>query len=277
MESVLTEFRVKHLAIEATPAFGVVEDLCTDPGFNGVILWDAVAQNLSPTRSRGVERGNRYADFFHEEYRSMASLDKDINSLIAAHLQKNLVTLSVPLKFPKCFRSRPQQMSTRFDRYRPTQYLAITTLAEREELGKQFVESERLSLRDFDPRAFDEDIGSHLGRLSEQARAKGGDLILVRMPTTGECWAISDSAVPKERFWDRIHDLSGVTTIHFRDYPELRGFGCPDGSHLDATDAPEFTRRLALILRKKLEEGGVLGAGVRPANSRSPKALPASR
>jgi hypothetical protein len=57
---------------------------------------------------------------------------------------------------------------------------------------------------------------------------------------------------PKAEYWDRIETLSGIPTIHFADYPELASFDCPDNSHIDATDALEFTRRLIPIVKSKL-------------------------
>ncbi|MDB4956488.1 MAG: hypothetical protein JWO36_4057, partial [Myxococcales bacterium] len=42
------------------------------------------------------------------------------------------------------------------------------------------------------------------------------------------------------------------TGIHFADYPSLQAFSQPDESHIELAMAPEFTRRLELILESVL-------------------------
>ena len=57
--------------------------------------------------------------------------------------------------------------------------------------------------------------------------------------------------MPKSQYWDRIADLTGALTIHFQDYRSLSHFECPDLTHLDATDAQDFTKSLVGILKER--------------------------
>ena len=78
-------------------------------------------------------------------------------------------------------------------------------------------------------------------------RAKGGDVILIRMPLHerhGEA-----RACPKHLYWDTITPTTGAVAIHPLGYVELSGFKTADGSHLDADDVPAFTDALATVLQ----------------------------
>ena len=101
---------------------------------------------------------------------------------------------------------------------------------------------------------FEKVVQETLPKFHELMREKNSELILVRMPTSGEHWAHSQAVFPKELFWDKISEWSHIPTIHFYDFEELSVFECPDTSHLDASDAPEFTRRLIAVIKDTIME-----------------------
>jgi hypothetical protein len=78
--------------------------------------------------------------------------------------------------------------------------------------------------------------------------SRGGKVVYLRMPTCDERWATDEAKMPKAQFWDRLARLSRATMIHFKDYPSLSRFECPDTSHIDSKDGPAFTRALIDIL-----------------------------
>jgi hypothetical protein len=78
--------------------------------------------------------------------------------------------------------------------------------------------------------------------------SRGGKVVYVRMPTCDERWATDEAKMPKAQFWDRLARLSRATMIHFKDYPSLSRFECPDTSHIDSKDGPAFTRALIDIM-----------------------------
>ncbi len=91
-----------------------------------------------------------------------------------------------------------------------------------------------------------------LPELTGKIRKRGGNVFLIRLPTTGMQWKTDEADAPKAQYWDSLATLSGMESIHFRDYPELNTFDCPDESHLDGTDVIEFTKRFGRILRQML-------------------------
>ena len=83
-------------------------------------------------------------------------------------------------------------------------------------------------------------------------RARGGKVVFVRFPNTGELKKLEDMATPRQGPWDRIIKESGAPGIYYSDYPELAGFDCPEWSHLSAADSVEFTKRLVPHLKAAL-------------------------
>ena len=82
----------------------------------------------------------------------------------------------------------------------------------------------------------------------EKFRSKGGNVILVRCPSTEEIRDHENANLPRTKFWDDLVVQAKVPAYHFEDYEQLRHFGCPEMSHLSAEDARMFTVELARIL-----------------------------
>ena len=86
----------------------------------------------------------------------------------------------------------------------------------------------------------------------QRIRARGGKVVFVRLPVSGELKKLEDRATPRAGPWDRLIKESGAPGIYFEDYPELAGFECPEWSHLSAPDSVEFTHRLVPQLLKAI-------------------------
>lgn len=86
----------------------------------------------------------------------------------------------------------------------------------------------------------------------EKLRARGGKIVFVRFPNSGELRALEDRLNPRSRDWERLKDTK-TPGIYFEDYPELSSFTCPEWSHLSAGDSVEFSKRLVPHLRAALQ------------------------
>jgi hypothetical protein len=87
----------------------------------------------------------------------------------------------------------------------------------------------------------------------EKLRARGGKIVFVRFPNSGELRALEDRLNPRARDWERLLKDTNVPGIYFEDYPELASFTCPEWSHLSAGDSVEFSKRLVPHLRAALQ------------------------
>jgi hypothetical protein len=85
----------------------------------------------------------------------------------------------------------------------------------------------------------------------DKIKSRGGQVIFVRTPSSGELLAMEKMAFPRERFWDKLLAGTGCTGIHFEDYPSISKFECPEFSHLSVPQAVTFTKALINILKEK--------------------------
>ena len=85
-------------------------------------------------------------------------------------------------------------------------------------------------------------------RFVDKIQARGGRVVFVRMPTSGNVRKDEESQYPREKYWDYFAKRTRALTIHFKDYPVLSGYTLPDGSHLDYRDAATFTESLSEII-----------------------------
>ena len=80
-------------------------------------------------------------------------------------------------------------------------------------------------------------------------KKKGGNLILLRCPSTGGSRMGESLFMPRTDFWDQVVIQANVKSYHFEDYEKLNTFVCPEWSHLSASDAAIFTTELAKIMQ----------------------------
>src|SRR6266487_1706331 len=84
----------------------------------------------------------------------------------------------------------------------------------------------------------------------DRIKARGGQVLFVRTPSSGWYWEGEQKAFPREKYWDQILSFTKCPGIHFKDYPAIDHFICPEWSHLRPADAVVFTENLVQILEK---------------------------
>jgi hypothetical protein len=87
----------------------------------------------------------------------------------------------------------------------------------------------------------------------QKLRGRGGKIVFVRFPVSGELKALEDRISPRAALWEPLLQRTGVPGIYFEDFPELATFHCPEWSHLSAGDSVEFTKRLVPHLHQALQ------------------------
>jgi hypothetical protein len=88
---------------------------------------------------------------------------------------------------------------------------------------------------------------------SKKLRARGGKIVFVRLPVSGELKVLEDRTTPRSQIWDRVIKDTAAPGIYYEDFPELASFDCPEWSHLSAGDSVEFSKRLVPHLRAALQ------------------------
>ncbi|MGK0254700.1 MAG: hypothetical protein ACI9OE_002208 [Mariniflexile sp.] len=80
-------------------------------------------------------------------------------------------------------------------------------------------------------------------------KARGGQVVLVRCPSSGGLRAGENMGVPRSKFWDDLIKQSNLKAYHFEDYDQLKDLKCPEESHLSAKDAQYFTTEIVKIMK----------------------------
>ncbi|RLD28413.1 MAG: hypothetical protein DRI75_06745 [Bacteroidetes bacterium] len=80
--------------------------------------------------------------------------------------------------------------------------------------------------------------------------ARGGNLIMVRFPSSGGIRFGENKFLSREEFWDDLLTQIDLKSYHFEDYEQLKHLTCPEESHLRKEDAEYFTTELAKIMIK---------------------------
>jgi hypothetical protein len=83
-------------------------------------------------------------------------------------------------------------------------------------------------------------------------RARGGDVVIIRPPSTGAYYAREQANYPRATTWERLLRESGTFGIHFEDYPEMQGLELPETSHMTREDAARFTRAYVSVLMREM-------------------------
>lgn len=249
-------WRVVHLGIDGTLPFAVFEDLAFDPAFRGILLGEFSNAGLLPPWQNMAEPWVRY---YRNRYQSFANIDYRINQSVQVFLQTRWVVFSPAMNLTSILKVGPYRsyQHMRADRFRPAHYRSRMEphvlerhRAQRLKRAQELLENAH---REATPELMREVVDGPLHAMARSLESRGGKIILVRMPTTGAIWELNESYFPRRDYWDFIQPTTGIPTIHFRDDPVMRMFDCPDLSHLDAEDAPHFTRRLARHIRPYLE------------------------
>jgi hypothetical protein len=92
--------------------------------------------------------------------------------------------------------------------------------------------------------------------LRHDLAGRGGQVVFVRLPSSGTRLALENATFPRKEYWNRISATLGPAALHFEDFVPEGTLVLPDETHLRQTDMPCFTRMLVheLRLRRLISE-----------------------
>lgn len=240
----LPDHRYVMLAYQGSVPIGSLRDLALDPDFRGIALVD-IAEN-------GFARSNWSAQdellaAYNRGWRSVGQLSERwlttrVQSQVALLASDGLRTLGALLRdgaWPK-----PPYTTTFPDRTKFADY-DLVDVDRKRMMRLQRIEGWTREAEDPAPWLADA-LAQEL--YIALIHARGGKVVYVRMPTCDERWEHDDVKTPKALFWDRLAQATQAVTVHFKDYPALSEFECPDTSHIASKDGPRFTAALLDIL-----------------------------
>jgi hypothetical protein len=250
-----------QLAMEGNSPLPVLDDLAADEKFKGKLIIDVTEGLFFSSNPGNLNDPKKNIGFYKKETPSekfsfrlnhalesrFVFLDRDYYSINAFFdrlpIPKRPGVFVMPL-FPKEFGRNT------FDRQRimMKEFLIDTNLQNQVTGNWKFFAS-----LNREPPASGAKLDSFLTVIKNNCnkiKARGGQVLFVRTPSSGPYWMNEQKAFPREKYWDRLLAETNCPGIHFIDYRPLDHFVCPEWSHLAPTDAIIFTENFVGILEK---------------------------
>lgn len=238
----------------------VLYDLADDPGFKGKVVID-VTEGLFFSMGAGAsENPKKYVQYYHDITpaqrasfalnwpleSSFVFLDKDNYSLNA--LLDKLEVKSRPgvFMFPIFPRDFERVTSDRQCYMRPA-FVADTMQQKKMQDNWVILGQGRKPPVSGAPL---DSILNTVKTATDKIKARGGEVVFVRTPSSGPFWEREQKGFPRDAYWERILSTTGCKGIHFMDDPATDHYICPEWSHLTPDDAIDYTKHLIRNLQK---------------------------
>ncbi len=253
------ETPVQLACVGSTP-LPVLYDLADDPDFRGKLLIDVTEGLFFSERAGSAENPLKYIAYYHDLTPAQRAsiilnnplestfvfLDKDVYSLNAMldklRIDSRPGVFMFPI-FPRDFERVSEERQC---------YMAPGFVQDSNQHKTMQKNWEILGGGPTKPPISGVALDSilHLVKTStDKIRARGGDVVFVRTPSSGLFWKREQMGYPREQYWERILQTTGCKGIHFADDPATDHYICPEFSHLTPEDAIDYTRHLIRHLR----------------------------
>ena len=259
----ITNINAVQLAVEGSSPRPALEDLANDPNFKGRLIID-VTEGLFFTKGGPLDKTlNENIKHFHERTPAQLVsfiLNKPLESQLVFlnkdyfSLNAKLDELEIPSR-PGVFMMPlfPIEFSyNTFERqmYMSPEFIINTGLQNKVKANWAFFASLGKGAPPM-PEAELDAIFKSVKDATDKIKARGGEVIFVRTPSSGGYLQGENMGFPREKYWNKLLAYTNCPGIHFLDYPEIDHFVCPEFSHLSQPDAEIFTKHFIAILEKE--------------------------
>lgn len=243
---------VHMLGLNGKYPLSTLENLAKDEHFTGTVVVSLNAQALEPFY---WDMQQEEVDHYEENFSLYLALDAWLKSVY----QSRYVFADSGLSWPNIVKYYDKNKRLKDPGY-TTRALDLSIrgdfqLIDAEQLGKHFYKEKLKDYTDNPPSPLESWLPQidKLNELSSRIIDRGGNVILIRLPTSKEHWDLDNEYYPKQDYWDRLVAQSYAPAIHFLDIPGLSDFDLPDTSHLDFRDREAFTAAWFEVLPVELK------------------------
>ncbi len=243
--------KIVQLAINGQYPMASMKSLADDESFTGTVIMSFMAQMLEPRYEDMQAEYNDYAQYESSWY---LALDSWLTAKFKYQFRflHPLLGLKDLVNHWSKYHSMPKPFyaSAHYDGSAFGDYTKVNTIP----LKKHFISEKRKNYQEYpimNTLIWQEQV-KKLADYIKKIKHKGGQVILVRFPTSDDHWVLDEQFYPRHQFWDTlVNAIPAAHFIHFKDDEILRSFELPDSSHLDQKDAIPFTVRIIEILKDK--------------------------
>lgn len=231
------DYQITQLAIPGTGPISTLEDIADDQDFKGIIICSLTAFSFDRDSQQN------FVNYYHSAPIYELNTEPRIQSFLQTHFvflnqALNMKAIAGRLRkgesIPKTYTVMDSDRSVSSD----FRQIDIQTLKNKVLKDLRSGYESRISYKKWLNNV------NKLEKTVQKISRRGGKVIFVRLPTSGEHWALDQKYFPRSLYWDRLEKLTKTKTIHFQDFDSLAYFKCPDTSHLDYRDTPRFTNAL---------------------------------
>jgi hypothetical protein len=241
----LPHYRISQLATyRGVGPIGVLRELAEDERFAGIVFCDALEPFF--VRASWDDQRNLYSFPADARARLEAWTSATVDDRLAT---KNAAT-GMHAAWERLLDQKPYPTPDRV-RIRADRSLELDfSKLERGETLEEFIDRdvERVRARYEAARIpTAEELGDELeeiNRFVQRIQDRGGNVVFIRLPSTGKRLALEEKFHPKATYWTRFAGSSRAICIHFDELAVGSPLNCADDSHLDAAGAAMFTDAL---------------------------------
>ena len=254
------DYHLVQLGVIGTSPLAALRELADDESFRGLAICSVTVNSFDGIHG---ESQQPYVENYLRHFRHLDRFGRLFEQRLRMAIQGRLAVLNPEVNVGLLLRMgirHPGFLTVLPDRSRramfraksPPEWMEVRTarIVRRRQkwaLGAQKVPAETRA------KAWPKRLGE-VSAFIQRIEQRGGRVVFLRLPDSGEVWDIFEATYPKALFWDQLAGAAGVTTIHFMDVPDMQGYDCPDGVHMDFQDAPRFTE----VLVRELTDRGLL-------------------
>ena len=244
-KSELPDRNVVQLGIDATQPLAVLDHMLADEDFRGVIVCSFSVNSYAPANAISQKP---WIDYYKNRWTLSEKFSYWVKSWLDGSLAMRRSEWGLTSMISTLVRSRalPEPPHRRItpDRSRILDFSTVDTEPIRQSIAERTAKGKPISQEDFLMRF---EISE---QLLESFMARGGKLVYVVMPLSGEVEkAVKDSSALDD-FWGLVKSETNAETISYEEFDGSSSLSVPDGSHLDVTSRSEFSRQLLSKLKQ---------------------------
>lgn len=262
----LTGLNSVQLACVGSSPVTILKDLANDPEFKGRLVIDITEPLFFSSAPFFFDRPNKNLKYHHDHtiaqsmsFKLHSALESQFVFLDEENLSMNRQMDLLPFMIP-ALENRPGVhgdlmfpigfANTTFDRqtYMTNQFLADTT-----KVGIVRSIWAGLAKMPMPPPMTDAQILAFLQDIkknTDQIKARGGEIIFVRTPSSGPFRQMELAGFARARYWEKLLEVTECPGIHYEDDAATKNLICPEFSHLSLSDAKIFTKAFVKNLSK---------------------------